>query len=153
MARLIIKKYKNTNDKSAAFGKTYGRLVHQDTMNTSDLCRHMMKHGTIYTSDIVKGVVEKFINCFEELLLEGNKIKLDGLGTFYLSANTEGVADEKDFSANNVKAIHVRFLPDQSKESEYTAKMLTSKARFRSLAGEEMPKDEGGENNGENGNG
>ncbi len=24
MARLIIKKYKNTNDKSAAFGKTYG---------------------------------------------------------------------------------------------------------------------------------
>ena len=79
----------------------------------------MMKHGTIYTSDIVKGVVEKFINCFEELLLEGNKIKLDGLGTFYLTATTEGVADEKDFSANNVKAIHVRFLPDQSKESEY----------------------------------
>ena len=76
MARLTIKKYKNNNDKSTAYGKTYGRLVHQDTMNTSDLCRHMMKHGTIYTSDIVKGVVEKFINCFEELLLEGNKIKL-----------------------------------------------------------------------------
>ena len=150
MARLIIKKYKNNNDKSAAYGKTYGRLVHQDTMNTSDLCRHMMKHGTIYTSDIVKGVVEKFINCFEELLLEGNKIKLDGLGTFYLSATTEGVADEKDFSANNVKAIHVRFLPDQSKESEYTAKMLTSKAKFRSVTGEAMPGDEeGGEGSGE----
>ena len=115
MARLIIKKYKNTNDKSAAFGKTYGRLVHQDTMNTTDLCRHMMKHGTIYTSDIVKGVVEKFINCFEELLLEGN-----------------------------------RFLPDQSKESEYTAKMLTSKARFRSVTGEAMPgAEEGGEGSGE----
>ena len=35
MARLIIKKYKNNNDKSAAYGKTYGRLVHQDTMNTA----------------------------------------------------------------------------------------------------------------------
>ena len=137
MARLTIKKYKNNNDKSTAYGKTYGRLVHQDTMNT--------KHGTIYTSDIVKGVVEKFINCFEELLLEGNKIKLDGLGTFYLSATTEGVADEKDFSANNVKAIHVRFLPDQSKESEYTAKMLTSKAKFRSVTGEAMPGAEEGE--------
>ena len=145
MARLTIKKYKNNNDKSTAYGKTYGRLVHQDTMNTSDLCRHMMKHGTIYTSDIVKGVVEKFINCFEELLLEGNKIKLDGLGTFYLSATTEGVADEKD-----VKAIHVRFLPDQSKESEYTAKMLTSKAKFRSVNGEAMPgAEEGGEGSGE----
>ena len=153
MARLIIKKYKNNNSKNSAFGKTFGRLVHQDTLNTSDLCRHMMKHGTIFTSDVVKGVVEKFINCFEELLLEGNKIKLDGLGTFYLSAKTEGVSDETQFSANNVKAIHVKFLPDQSKESEYTAKMLTSKARFRSLGGEEMPKDEGDENSGENDNG
>ena len=37
MARLAIKKYKNNNSKNSAFGKTYGRLVYQDTMNTSDL--------------------------------------------------------------------------------------------------------------------
>ena len=147
MARLAIKKYKN-NSKNSAFGKTYGRLVYQDTINTSDLCRHMMKHGTIFTSDVVKGVVEKFINCFEELLMEGNKIKLDGLGTFYLSINTEGVANEKDFTANNVKAIRVKFIGDQGKESEYATKMLTNKARFRSLA-EEEPGEEGGEGSGE----
>ena len=46
MARLIIKKYKNTNEKNSGFGKTYGRLVHQGTVN-----------GTIFTSDVVKGVV------------------------------------------------------------------------------------------------
>ena len=147
MARLIIKKYKNTNEKNNGFGKTYGRLVHQDTLNTSDLCRHMMKHGTIFTSDVVKGVVEKFIQCFEELLMEGNKIKLDGLGTFYLSINTEGVIDEKDFTANNVKAIRVKFIGDQSKESEYATKMLTNKARFRSLGEETPSEEEGGENN------
>ena len=147
MARLIIKKYKNTNEKNNGFGKTYGRLVHQDTMNTSDLCRHMMKHGTIFTSDVVKGVVEKFIQCFEELLMEGNKIKLDGLGTFYLSINTEGVVDEKDFTANNVKAIRVKFIGDQGKESEYATKMLTNKARFRSLGEETPSEEEGGENN------
>ena len=78
MARLLIKTYKNNNDKSAAFGKTYGRLVHQDTMNTSDLCRHMMKHGHLSGSspelqpqlwsslqlEIVNGL--KFVNyiCF-----------------------------------------------------------------------------------------
>ena len=45
MARLLIKTYKNNNDKSAAFGKTYGRLVHQDTMNTSDLCRSLLSHS------------------------------------------------------------------------------------------------------------
>ena len=45
MARLTIKKYKNNNDKSTAYGKTYGRLVHQDTMNTSDLCRSLLSHS------------------------------------------------------------------------------------------------------------
>ena len=148
MARLLLKTYKNNNSKNSAYGKTYGRLVYHDTMSTSDLCRHMMKHGTIFTSDVVKGVVEKFIQCFEELLLEGNKIKLDGLGTFYLSINTEGVANEKEFNVNNVKAIRVKFIGDQSKESEYATKMLTNKARFRSLA-EEEPGEEGGEGSGE----
>ena len=148
MARLLLKTYKNNNSKNSAYGKTYGRLVYHDTLTTSDLCRHMMKHGTIFTSDVVKGVVEKFIQCFEELLLEGNKIKLDGLGTFYLSINTEGVANEKDFTANNVKAIRVKFIGDQGKESEYATKMLTNKARFRSLA-EEEPGEEGGEGSGE----
>ena len=147
MARLAIKKYKNNNSKNSAFGKTYGRLVYQDTINTSDLCRHMMKHGTIFTSDVVKGVVEKFINCFEELLMEGNKIKLDGLGTFYLSINTEGVDDETKFTANNVKAIRVKVIGDQSKESEYATRMLTSKAKFRSLGEEAPAEEEGGENN------
>ena len=79
--------------------------------------------------------------------MEGNKIKLDGLGTFYLSINTEGVIDEKDFTANNVKAIRVKFIGDQSKESEYATKMLTNKARFRSLGEETPAEEEGGENN------
>ena len=145
MAKLLIKTYKNNNSKNSAYGKTYGRLVCHDTMNTSDLCRHMMKHGTIFTSDVVKGVVEKFINCFEELLMEGNKIKLDGLGTFYLSVSTEGADNEEQFTANNVKAIRIKFIGDQSKESEYATKMLTSKAKFQSLGNESA--NEGEENN------
>ena len=144
MARLRIKTYKNNNSKNNAYGKTYGRLVYVDTLDTSDLCRHMMKHGTIYTPDVVKGVVERFVMCFEELLLEGNKIKLDGLGTFYLSVSTEGVVNEDQFTANNVKAIRIKFIGDQSKESEYATKMLTSKAKFQSMGGKAASENESG---------
>ena len=144
MARLTIKKYKNNNSKNNAYGKTYGRLVYVDTLDTR------MKHGTIYTPDVVKGVVERFVMCFEELLLEGNKIKLDGLGTFYLSVSTEGVVNEDQFTANNVKAIRIKFIGDQSKESEYATKMLTNKARFQSMGSKAMPgAEEGGEGSGE----
>ena len=147
MARLKIVTYKNNNSKTTAYGKTYGRLMHMDTLNTSDLCRHIMKHGTIFTPDVVKGVIERFVMCFEELLLEGNKIKLDGLGTFYLSINTEGVSDSDKFTANNVKAIRIKFIGDQSKESEYATKMLTNKAKFQSLGNESASEGEGDENN------
>ena len=133
MATLIIRKYQNNNETLGTAGKWYGRLVHQDTLSTGDLCKHIAKHGTIFTSDVVKGVVEKFVNCFEELLLEGYKVKLDGLGTFYIAISTEGADTAEEFTANNIKSVRVRFLADQSKQSEYTTKMLTQKATFRTL--------------------
>ena len=147
MAKLKILKYKNNNSKNAAYGKTYGRLMLMDTLNTNYLCRHIMKHGTIFTPDVVKGVIERFVMCFEELLLEGNKIKLDGLGTFYLSVSTEGALNEEQFTANNVKAIRIKFIGDQSKESEYATKMLTNKAKFQSMGNDSASESEGDENN------
>ena len=133
MAKLIIRKYKNNNSESKGFGKWYGRLVPQGTLQTDEICRHIAKHGSIYTSDVVKGVVEKFVNCFEELLLQGHRLKLDGLGTFYLSISTRGASTADDFTVNNVNAVRVRFLAGQSKQSEYTAQVLSQKADFCTL--------------------
>ena len=133
MAKLIIRKYKNNNSESKGFGKWYGRLVPQGTLQTDEICRHIAKHGSIYTSDVVKGVVEKFVNCFEELLLQGYKLKLEGLGTFYVAISTSGAATSDDFTQNNIKAVRVKFLADQSKQSEYTAQMMKQKAEFCTL--------------------
>lgn len=133
MATLIIRKYQNTNMTSPNYSKWHGRLVPQKTLSTDELCDHIAKHGTIYTSDVVKGVVEKFVNCFEELLLEGYKLKLDGLGTFYISVSTAPAASAEEFTVNNIKAVRVKFLGDQSKQSEYTTRGLTQKATFRTL--------------------
>ena len=133
MAKLIIKKYQNKNSESNGFGKWYGRLVPQGTLQTDAICRHIARHGSIYTSDVVKGVVEKFVNCFEELLLQGYKLKLEGLGTFYVAISTSGAATPDDFTQNNIKAVRVKFLADQSKQSEYTAQMMKQKAEFCTL--------------------
>ena len=148
MTRLNIRKYINQNKKNAGYQKTYARLVSVDTLDTNDLCRHIQKHGSIFTSDVVKGVIEKFVNCFNELLLEGHKIKLNGLGTFYLSIATKGEADPKEFTASNIKAVRLKFLGDKSKESEYATQILTSQAQFRDIntlvGGEDTPESGGG---------
>ena len=134
MAKIFYRKYQNKNRKSNAFGKTYARVVPVGTMDTDQICAHIAEHGTIYTSDIVKGVVEKFINCFEELLLEGYKLKLNGLGTFYLSVKTEGTETEEEFIPNaNIKKVRVVFLGDQAKRSEYATKVMTRKAEWRDV--------------------
>ena len=132
MGSINFIKYQNNNSKNEkAYQKWYGRLVTRETLTTNDMCKHIQKHGSIYTSDGVKGVVEKFISCFEELLMEGYKLKLEGLGTFYLSSSTEGAESESDFTAANFKKIRIRFVGDQGKESEYKTLLMTSKAKLK----------------------
>ena len=100
---IYIKKYQNSNSKMPkCYGKWYGRIVHTETLNLDDLCDHIASHGTIFTADVVAGTVKKFVQCIQELLLEGKKVKLDGIGTFYLSAKTEGADNEEEFTMGNV---------------------------------------------------
>ena len=49
MAKLKIKKYVNNNEKMPkAYGKTYGRIEHVDTLDTLDLAKHIQRHGSIF---------------------------------------------------------------------------------------------------------
>ena len=131
MATITYIKYQNNNSENQkAYKKWYGRLVHRETLQTNDLCRHIQTHGSIYTGDVVKGVMDRFATCLNELLLEGYKVKIDGLGTFYLASTTTGAAKEDDFSAKNFTKLRVRFLPDGGKESEFKTLLMTSKAKL-----------------------
>ena len=133
MAKVIYDIYKVTNDQSPVFGRLFGRVVHTETMDTEMLAQHIAEHGSPYTEDVVSGVLKKAEKCILEQLLDSKKVKLDGLGTFYLSAqNTKGGAAKlEDFSVTkNIKGLRVRFLPDQSDSKNLTAKQLYQKANF-----------------------
>ena len=43
-----------------------------------------------------------------------------------------------------MKAIRIKFIGDQSKESEYATKMLTNKAKFQSMGGKAASENESG---------
>ena len=85
MAKIIYEVSKNTNSKSLAFGKWYGRVKALETLNTRKMAQHIAEHGSLYTSDVVFGVLEKFRNCLVEMLLNSKRVKIDCLGTFYTS--------------------------------------------------------------------
>ena len=140
---IYIRKYQNSNKKMTnAYGKWYGRIIHTETLDLDDLCDHIASHGTIFTADVVAGTVKKFVQCIQELLLEGKKVKLDGIGTFYLALQTTGAECLEDFSMGNVKGVRLRFLADQSGKSRYTTSVLTRQAKLTST----LPGAEGKEN-------
>ena len=155
MGTIQIKKYERTvtigkgNEQRQKVQKTYGKIIYRGTLNLNDMAEHIMKHGSVYTEDVVIGVITKLKSCIQEMLADGYKVKLDGIGTLYPVLTSEGVADAKDYSAQeNVTRLGISFLADQSKKSVYKASAMRQGARLSTSLYEELT----GENEDENGN-
>ena len=133
MSKIIYDVYQNANETSAAYGKFYGRIVHTETLNTRKLAKHIAEHGSVFTQDVVEGVLTKAEACIVEMLLESKKVKLEGLGTFYLMAeNKKGGAPslEKFNPKSTFNGLHIRFLPDSSSYTQLNSKDVLAKATF-----------------------
>jgi predicted histone-like DNA-binding protein len=141
------------DSESAMYGKWYARLKSIETLSLTKLAKHISEHGSVFTQDVVEGVMVKFKNCLLEMLLESKKVKIAGLGTFYLTAECEkgGAEKEADFNVNqHLKALHIRFLPDQTAEDNISSREFIKKAEFVNvktlLSGKTDEEGEGGEN-------
>ena len=133
MAKILYEVKQNKNDKSSAFGKWFAQIKTLETLTTRRLAQHISEHGSIYTPDVVYGVLEKFRSCLLEMLLESKKVKIEGLGTFYCTVeNTKGGAQKKeDFNVNkHLRALHIRFLPEQEQEQNISSREFLKKAEF-----------------------
>ena len=105
--------------------KTYGKIIYRGTLGLADMAEHIMKHGSVYTEDVVIGVITKLKTCMQEMLADGYKVKLDGIGTLYPVLSSKGVDNAKDFSANEaITRLGISFLADQSKKSVYKASAM-----------------------------
>ena len=131
MAKILYEVKQNQIDRSAAYGKWFAYVKSLETLNTRKLAKHISEHGSVYTQDVVFGVLEKFRSCLLEMLLDSKKVKIDGLGTFFTTIeNQKGGAATKDkFNVNtHLKALHIRFLPEQ--EMNISSREFLKQAEF-----------------------
>ena len=115
------------------YGKLYGYTDVQNVLSTRGLCQHISNHGTIFTRDIVQGVITKLCECIPELVGQGVPVKLDGIGIFYpVIANVKGGAETPaDFNvALNIKGVRFRFTPDSTDLDDMTTKAFGKKVTF-----------------------
>ena len=133
MAKIIYEIYQNQVEDHPSNGKYFARVKSIETLNTRKMANHIAEHGSIYTPDVIFGVLEKFRSCLIEQLLNSRKVKIDGLGIFYLTAEcAKGGAEspEKFNVQKNIEALHIRFLPDKEQETNISSRQFLKKASF-----------------------
>ena len=140
---LEITLYQNRNTASKAYCKYYGRVIRRATLNTRALCQHIESHGSIYTSDVVAGVIASLRRCIPELIAQGIAVQLEGIGTFYPMLESAGAVKPEDYSvAEHVKGVHVRFHPDSTTLDNITSRVMKEKCALHVksiLSSEEGP--------------
>ena len=155
MAKILYEVKLNQNTSSSAYGKWYAQIKNLETLNTRKLANHISEHGSIYTPDVVYGVLEKFRSCLVEMLLNSKKVKIEGLGTFYCTLENQknGAAKKEDFNVNkHLKALHIRFLPEQTTEENISSRQFLKQAEFINVDSLLKTEEENGSGNSGSGN-
>ena len=155
MAKIFYEVRQNKNAKSSIKGKWFAHSKSVETMNTRKLAKHISEHGSVYTTDVVFGVLEKFRSCLVEMLLESKRVKIDGLGTFFTTIENEtgGAKSQEEFNVNkNLKALHIRFMPEGEQEMNISSREFIKKAEFINITTLQSGKKENEPSSGSDGN-
>ena len=103
------KLYKNTNEKSAQFGKWYARASATNNVDLDGLAAHMATHNSPYSKGVIRGVLTDMITCIKELVLDGKGVKLDDLAIFSVGIKTTPADSPSEFTAkDNVTGYRLR---------------------------------------------
>ena len=131
--KLFIKKYQNNNEKSNAFGKTYGRTVMLGTTELEELATEIQESCTATRADIL-AVLSALGPAIKRKLQSSMRVMIPYLGTFKLGVKTKGEVLEEDFDVRkNVLGVHVVFQPETKVENGHRVKELTRGVRLAEL--------------------
>ncbi|MBK8807491.1 MAG: HU family DNA-binding protein [Bacteroidales bacterium] len=88
--------------------KYYPSPIYNGTYSLDELSKHISNMSTISEIDIA-GVLRAFVKVFPELLQQGNRIDLEGVGMFSLGFETTASEKAEDVTAKNVSRVKLKF--------------------------------------------
>lgn len=69
--------------------------------------------GSLSVEDVAH-VLQSFVRAMKKVLVAGNRVKVDGLGTFFLSLTCQSTEVEKECTVKSIKRVNLRFLVDNT---------------------------------------
>ncbi len=131
------KKQMKSNQKWYPVSVTIGRPVDTDTVAKKLADLSSLSVGDVLSVlKLLGGVIGDYMN-------NGRSVKLDGVGTFYYTANAEGqgVDTADEVGAQQITGTRVRFIPETTRDSsnKVTTRSLVSSDVFWELLDDEIP--------------
>lgn len=123
--------YRDDRKTSANQGKWYARVKYLKTVTFEQFIKHISEHGSNFTRAEIAGVLYKMQDCLLELLMQGYKVEIGDLGTFYITISTSPADSIEAFNVStNIKAANLRFRPCGKDINNLTSKELRKGTRF-----------------------
>ena len=92
--------------------KYYACAQTNKVVSLEEFARHIATHGCVYKRADISAVLTMAVDCLREMLLNGYKIELGDMGSFYISFSSEGTLTAKDFNPiHHIKEVHVNWTP------------------------------------------
>ena len=122
---------KNTNSKSLAFGKYYGRPLYDDKfVELDELAEFIQAQASVKRSDC-KAVIDELGNAIQHYLGQGRKVKVNGLGIFKPGFSSAGVADITQWNQDrDLKKTRLLFTPETEKADKKRVTLATKKVTW-----------------------
>lgn len=113
--------------------KWYPRsIVVGNPATTDDVADRLAEISTVSRGDTYN-VLKDLASALKSFMKEGRSVKLDGVGTFYYTADAsgQGVDTPEEVSAKQINGVRVRFLPE-------TSRTASGKVGTRSLVDDDI---------------
>ena len=89
--------------------KAYATLQLTGQVSLADLAQHISEHNSVFSKGTTVGILTELSSCIRELLLQGYSIDLGDLGRLTPSITSTGATTLKDFTADNIQRVNVKF--------------------------------------------
>ena len=90
--------------------KYYASAQTNKIVSLDEFSKHIASHGCVYKRAEIAAVLTMSVDSLREMLLNGYKIELGDLGSFYISLSSEGTLTPGEFNpAIHVKSVKVNW--------------------------------------------
>ena len=88
----------------------YATAQMSEAVTLDQFARHISDHNSKYNRADVAAVLTQAVDCMREMLLDGKRIVLGDLGSFYIGLNSRGAITSYSFNpAVHIKDVHVNW--------------------------------------------